>query len=351
MVEDKIAGWLHEVELNPGSERQQAIATAATTYAASAKAPALPDMVLLAHGVPVASAFNQLTEVVTAHDSTFACGIDERETHLAAAVIVAEVMDRNSLAATTAASLVLNAAATGLASAIADLPALAREARHRRGGLLRGRGPIKSTLDPTGVFNTVPPFDQDGTGVYHQEVRLLRESSVAALTATAKSLEALASKLTTRLNASDEELDLLWWCFAGRSQTLEEPWATVTSSGLAAIVAAFEMYNLLQFFAEPQSASALLARALGDHADKNVKLSSAITGAGKAQVTVTVNKTAGHQLLPVLSSLREYEALEGKAAWKGSVGRWNIDPDRTWKALDLAGECLRELIVLQSISS
>jgi len=349
MVEDKIAEWLHEVELSPGSGRQQAIASAATTYAASAKASALPDMVLLAHGVPAASAFDQLKEAVTHHDDTFACGIDERETHLAAAVIVAEVMDRNSIATSTAASLVLNAAATGLTSAIADLPALARSARHRRSGLLRGRGPVKSTLDSAGVFSTVPPFDQDGTPAYHQEVRLLSQSSMAALAATAKSLEALASKLTTRLNASDEELDLLWWCFAGRSETLDGPWTTVPNSGLAAIVAAFEMHSQLKFLAEPQSAGALLARALGPHADKKIKLSSAITGAGK--VHVAANRAAGHQLLPVLSSLHEFEALEGKAAWKGSVGRWNIDPERSWKALELAEECLRELIVLQSFSS
>jgi len=346
MVDDKIAGWLHEVELTPGSARQHAIASAAATYAASASTAAMPDLVLLAHGFPAPKAHLQVTEAVAAQDDTFACGIDELETHLVAAVIVAAVMERSSLAATAAAALVLNAAATGLNSVIADLPGLATESRHRQGGDVRRRGPIKATLEIGGVFDAVPAFDQDGANVVHQEIRALRESSVAALDATSKALADLVTTLSNRLNAADEELDLLWWCFSERSEILSQGWASVKSSGLAAVLAAVEMHQHLSFPAEPQSATSLLAKVLGDHASKTVKLEGAIDDAGMANVVVEA--TGGHQLLPVLSSLHEYQELDGKPAWKGSVARWNIDPSRTWTVLDLAGECLRELTILRT---
>jgi hypothetical protein len=345
MVKDKIAGWLHEVELTPGSERQHAITSAADEYAASASAAAMPDLVLLAHRVPASNAFHQITEAVAAHDDTFACGIEELETQLVAAVFVATVMEESSFASTTAAGLVLNAAATGLSSAIASLPGLATETHDRQGGAVRERGPITFALETSGMFDAVPAFDQDGANVLHQEVRALREASVAALGATANALAELVTRLSNRLDAADEELDLLWWCFAGRSESLKQAWASVTSTGLAAIAAAVEMDQHLKFPAEPQSATSLLAKVLGDHASNNVTLAEAIEDAGMSNLVLGL--TVGHQLLPVLSSLREYRELDGKPAWKGSVARWNIDPDRSWTALDLAGECLREQIILR----
>jgi hypothetical protein len=343
MVEDEIAGWLHEVELTPGSERQHAIASAADEYATSASATAMQDLVLLAHSVPASKAHDQITEVVAAHDDTFACGIEELETQLVAAVFVAAVMEQSTAAATTAAALVLNAAALGLRAAIASLPSLATETYDRQGGAVRERGPITSTLDIEGAFDAVPAFEQDGANVFHQEVRSLREASVAALEATSDAFEDLVARLSNRLNAADEELDLLWWCFAERSDTLEQPWTSVTNSGLAAIVAAVELYQHLKFPAGPQSATSLLAKVLGEHAGRNVTIAEAIETPGTANLILEA--TVGHQLLPVFSSLREYRELDGQPAWKGSVARWNIDPDRHWTALDLAGECLREQIV------
>jgi len=349
MIEDNIARWMHEVELTPGSDRQQAIVDAAAAYAPTAKAAELPDMVLLAHAVPADGAFGPLSEAINAKDPTFGSTIDELETHLSAAVFVAKVMSRNNLAATNTAFLVLNAAASGLTPTIADLPGLAEDTRRRRGEFVRSRGAIKSTFDAAGIFDAVPAWNQDGAQVWHQEIRLLREATVGAVDGISKALETLTNRLSTRIGAADEELDLLWWCFSERSDVLNQRWATVTSSGLAAVVAAIEMHRQLKFPAEPQSAAALLARVLGNHAGKPVKLQSAVNDARKAEVTVTMDD--GHQLLPVLSSVHEHEALNGNAAWKSSVQeRWSIDPGRIWNALDLASECLRELMILESPS-
>jgi hypothetical protein len=348
MIDDKIAGWLHAVELSPGSDRQKAIAASAKAYAASAKAADLPDLVLLAYGVAAKDAFTSLTAAVAKEDPTFGCTIGDLETRLIAAIFSAAVMEGNSTAAMTAASLIMNAEAIQLTSPIEDLSARAMEARQRHACTARRRGHITSTLDIAKVHADVPPFDQDGTPAFQQEVRLLRAASVAGVEATAKSLEALASRLSGRLQAADEELDLLWWCFAGRSETLAMDWTKVSSPGLAAIASAMEMHKLLQFATEPSSSTALLARTLGKHADKEITLATAVNIAGKHRLTTEFSD--GHQLLPILSSLREYEALGGKAVWTGSVARWSIDPDRSWNALNLAAECLRELIVLDNLS-
>ncbi len=348
MVDDKLAGWLHAVELSPGSERQQAIATAATTFAGQPKTGGLPDLVLLAHGIEVDDAFTSLTAAVVEEDDTFGCAIGELETHLIAATFAAAVMERSSMAATTAASLVLTAEAIGLQSPIAELPALAKEARQRRAGVVRKRGQITAGVDVSKAYSEVPPFAEDGTPALHEQVRLLRKASLDGIEATAKSMEALATRLSARLRAADEELDLLWWCFAGRSEVLKAEWTKVGSPGLASIAAAVEMHRLLQFPAEPASATALLAKNLGKHADKEITLATAVNAAGKQGLAVEI--ADGHQLLPVLSSLAEHKALGGKPAWKESVARWRIDPDRTWSALDLAAECLRELIILDDVS-
>ncbi|MCA1481731.1 hypothetical protein, partial [Bradyrhizobium sp. NBAIM08] len=99
----------------------------------------------------------------------------------------------------------------------------------------------------------------------------------------------------------------------------------------------------------PQASTGLLARILGDHAQKTIKLQTAVNDARKAGVGVS--RDYGHQLLPVVSSLGEHETLGGKPEWKTSVeARWKIKPGRNWKALDLANECLRELILLDSLS-
>jgi len=347
MVEESLARWLHAVELVPGSERQQAIASAAKSYASSPKASDPRDMVPLAHRVPDAvSAYETLFAAMTAADSTFGCAIGELETRLIAGAFVAAIMERNAAAASTAAYLVLNAGAIGLTSEVADLPTLATESLARRAEAVRSRRQIQSTVDIS--IDAVPAFEEDGNPATHEEVRLLRDASVASFEATAKSVESLVNQVSARLRASDEELDLLWWCVSGRSERLGGvDWTSVNDVGLASIAAAFEMSDLLVFTPHPPSAELLLARILGPHSNKKVSLQGAVNAARKSDFSVELE---GHQLLPVLSSLREHAELGGDQAWKASVKRWSIDPSRNWTGLELAAECLRELMILKQVS-
>ena len=68
----------------------------------------------------------------------------------------------------------------------------------------------------------------------------------------------------------------------------------------------------------------LLARLLGRDLEEPVALAEAVEGS--AALVDLKMPTGGHPLLPILSSISEHRTLGGDPSWKGSVGRWNIDP-------------------------
>jgi hypothetical protein len=342
MTDEQLATWLRSVNLEPGSDRQFAIGEAASALAASAEPKQIIGYVLLAHGLGDSASFSLLRDGISEHDPTFGCSIDDLETCLAAAVCVAAAMEGNPVCTSLAAAHgVLSAEWVGLANPIPELAHLAKETIHRRGGSIRSHGAITVAADFQTAIASIPELAQDGAGMLHQDGRKLGEAISAGFDAVKKSLESLARRTTTRMQSSDEELDILWWAFSGYSETLKKAWKDVANDGLLSIALALELFSLLRFLVGPQSTSAILARLLGSRANHEVALTAAISATGKQGLSVQIAE--GHPLLPVLSSLSEFSALNGKPAWKESVSRWSIDPTRPSMCLELAEQCVREL--------
>lgn len=343
----QLASWLHAVSLEPGSTRQGAIGEAAKALAAAAKAPDVAGYALLAYGQPAEEQFESIRAAVSSQDSTFGCAMDDLESRLIAAVCVAEALSRNAGIAIVAAHCVLSARWIGLECVVADLPTLATETLAQRAEAARTRTSLTVATDLSAALKQMPELPSDGAPVSHQDGRAIEAGVSAGLEVLKKAIDGLTRAVGTRLRASDEELDLLWWAMSNYSERLAKVWKQVTNEGLAALATALEFADLVQFPVEPSSTSALLARVLGSRADHEVSLASAVTAAGKEGLAARLDN--GHQLLPVLSSLSEYDALEGKTAWKGSVARWRIDPELLTTCLGLAEQCVRERLLSQQL--
>src|SRR5579862_5549530 len=116
----ELARWLREIELEPGSERLQAINSAAFSTAEGLRGFAFLDMVLLAHGQSQGEAYSTLVAAVQSLDSTFAPSADDLETRLAAGAVVAAGLSISEVTSLVAYGT-LSARWLGLGSAIPDL--------------------------------------------------------------------------------------------------------------------------------------------------------------------------------------------------------------------------------------
>ena len=280
MTDEQLATWLHDVNLMPGSTRQAAIGNAAKGIATKATVGNLAGYVLLAFGLPDSKAFSTIRAAVVEHDSTFGCAIDDLETKLAAAICVAEIMERTSLTAVVVSSLVMSADWLGLKTPISELPTRAIETQYRLAGSIRDRRVISTKVDIAPILSRLVPLPEDASPTLHQELSTLIPVVSDGLTTVTDLLKTLATQLSTRLNATDEELDILWWALSAHSERLDLPWGEVSDDGIAALFLAVEFSNLVVFPTEPQATEALLARLLGTRASHQLTIDQAITTAG-----------------------------------------------------------------------
>jgi hypothetical protein len=345
MDDARVAKWLRSVELTPGSDRQAAIVKAADEFAAGAGGPDVAAMVQLAFKLNAEDAFSALSDRIRESDTTFAGRADELETQLAAGVLIAEVLDEDSPVSACAGHCVLSAEWSQLTSALADLPRLARDALVRRAEAQRKRSDRKGqSLGDV----SVPELPEDTSPVTHVEGRALG-AAVSTLAAQANARAQQLDALTDSLRARDEEVNLLWWAFSGYSEQDAKPWPDIEADGRAAILAGFEFKWSVEFDTEPRRSTQILRRVLGNRGSNELSLVEAVQQASVGELRLP--ETIPNQvLLPVMVSLRECKDFAGKPGWIDSVGRWGIDPAHAITCLDLAGQTLRELLLIEHLT-
>ena len=347
MDDTQLAAWLRAVELEPGSDRQAAIGQAAEKFVSTVTPSAILGLVELAHGCPDESAFILLRDGIADIDPTFGCAIDDLETRLAASVFAAEVLAADALIAIPTAHSVLSAKWSGLQSPATELSQIAERTLAQRAEAVRVRVPFTFGVDTSAILTALPTFPDDGGAMTHQEGNKFRVAISEVADTMSAAVDDATKRATGRLDASDEELNLLWWAFSGRSNVEDRPWSRITNDGLAAILMGIEFGGLVKFPAEPLATRELLSRLLGAKAGHTVSLSNAVSAVGKREVLN--NAPRGHRLLPVLSSLGESRALAGKKAWTDSVARWSIDVSRETTSLDLACQTVRETLLVKQL--
>src|SRR5258708_4378934 len=261
MFEEHVPGWLHRVELQPGSDRQAAIIDAAKSLDRTLTSHQCMGLVLLAHSIDEAAAYELIRDAVASRDTTFGCPIDDLETRIIAGIFTSALLEQGSDRSVVVAQSVLSAAWAGLSSEVVDLPDLAASAVVRQSEALRTRSDFAITTDLAGAAKAVPSFPADDNPTTHNEATAMSGALSKALETIRRSFDQASQRMNSRLAASDEELDILWWAFGGYSELEEAPWASVSASRKP-LVMAVELARLTRFVVEPPSARAVLSRLL-----------------------------------------------------------------------------------------
>ena len=347
-VKEQLPKWLRAIELEPGGDRLAAIESSAIRLGGTLCGRDVLDMTLLAHGQSYGNAFDHLNHAVQTHDLTFGCRADDLESTVAAGAAVSALLAQESKSASVAAQGILSANWLGLSPAVTELPGLARATIRRRSEALRRRRALPRP-GKKAFFDEVPKFDDDDTEnpVTQQEGRLLRAAAKAVADVLQTSQDSFARVLVARLDAADEELELLWWAFSDYSELAKARWADLAPE-MAVVLCGIEFGNKLAFEIELPSTDALLARLLGRNLKEPIALAKAVESSA-ALVDLKV-PTGGHPLLPILSSISEHRVLDGNPSWSGSVSRWNIDPDHSAGKLAFACQAVRERALIGNTS-
>lgn len=341
--------WMRAVELQTDGERLAAIESSAIHLGKKLSGRDVLDMTLLAHRRSHGNAFDLLSDSVREHDPSFGCRADDLETAIAACAAVSAVLAKDSKSASVAAQGVLSAKWLGLHSAVAELPALARATSRRRSEVLRKRRALPKPVK-IGFFkdfsNEISDLDPDEPATNYG-VQILGKSTENMASKLQSNQRSFADVLVARLDAADEELEILWWAYSDYSELGKKKWTELTSEA-AALLCGIELGKKLEFEIDLPSTEALLARLLGPNFNESVSLATAIEAS--ASFLSSMELPSGHPLLPILSSMSEHRALSGDPSWKGSVSRWKIDPDHSAEKLALACQAVREIALTGGIS-
>ena len=350
-VKRQLPTWMRSVELDRDSTRLDALEQAAICLARKLSGRDILDMTLLAYNQAQGDAFDHLRDSVRDRDPTFGCMPDDLESAIAAGAVVAKLLSGDSKAASVTAQGVLSAKWIGLCPAVSELPKLAAATSGRRSEALRQRKRLPKNPVNKDFFSDFLPeateVDPD-EAVRREDFQLLAKAATEMAIKLQTGQHAYAKVLAARLNAADEELEVLWWAYTNYSEFAKKKWGDLAPE-TAALLCGIELGAKFTFEIELPSTEALLARLLGPDIQATVSLSAAVDGA--ATLMESMNLPVGHRLLPILSSMSEHSVLQGDPAWKGSVDRWSIDPEHATKKLDFACQAVRETVLMGNISN
>jgi hypothetical protein len=344
-VDARLAEWLHDVDLQPAADRQQAIATAARALAEGVASRELLGLVVVAHGGSDADSGGRIEEAIRSADSTWSVRSDDAAARRTAAVAVAMAMEGDGGAAVTAALGVRSAGFLGMAPVVADLAPLADVALLRASEALRGRSDLSAAgADIKGAFKAVPALNPGESALTDQVSAVAKAAQTAAARAAGVTGDSMPA-VTRRFKALEEEVDLLWWLLGEYSERARSAFKSVDEAA-APCVLALDFGGLVAFPCPPRATRAVLSRALDTRALQMIELGGAV---GKTIEVIgsdwIPNDVRNHTLLPVLSAAREHHEFDGKAAWTDSIARWNVDPALESTALDLAEQLVGEQVL------
>jgi GTPase-associated system helical domain len=353
LTDERFPAWFENVELEPASFRLSALREASETLAERLPARHAIDLVTYAMGRRSVQAFQVVVTAVSAHDRSFAPAADDLEPRLVAAAAVARVLERAGEDAAAAAGAVLSGEFAGLSSPLAELPALARAAIAERFRRARTRIPAPS-LD---VLGRIEGETAVGTEYMPPEaaIRRLREESVALARELQSAITTLGQRFDARLDAADEELDILWWAFSAPPAMVERGrWDEPSESAAASLLrAGLELAARHRRGGEVPSAREILRRVLGPLANDEFAISDVVEGTA----AVSLDPVEPNALLPILTSAGEYLAFReaelisfgGERSWIDSCLRYGVDPSLRHQGEEIAAQTLRELLLARAM--
>ena len=343
-LQKHLPDWFREASLAPTPEQFTARRGAIADLAEYATKEGL-GMAALAHGLEASEAAEAASALVQTHDPTFSPKSDKLEGCLLAGAALAQSFAEDADQVLVAAEAVLSAAFLDLQPAVAELPTLAHEYLSQRATSRRERGDLSTLTFPTvpkdGLPRAVAPESET------TELEALADAVEAILRSFTSSQRNFRAALVNHLRATDEELDVAWWAFAGGSSRLlnmkKSKGKARAAVGLAAGIEFWDQLTLLPVF---PSTTELLSRVLGTDADKPTQLRTAVEALVEADLAPDSLPDEGDSLLPILTAVRQCKNFNGKPAWVEALQRWNIDPQRESTGAALGRQVLRELTIL-----
>jgi len=340
LVDDRFPRWVETIELEPTSGRRFAALRAAAESVGSGLRPrSALALVEYAAGLASPAAFDAVQSAVATNDGSFAAAAADLEPRLVASVALARALERLDQSAALVAGAVLSAEFVGLRFPVEELPTLARAALAGRFQRLRSRVP-PARLEP--VPNRPAPTEQP------------RPADLDALAETlTRRVTALEQRLGTRLDAANEELDLLWWAFGAQPSGERLRWGDLESTE-ALLRTGRELADRHRFHAEVPSARELARRAIGALADEEFTLADVVVS-GAAHVAV--DGLVPGPLLPILTSAAAFRALGDEQAfsfeadrdWIEAVRGHGIDPRLRRRGDEITAQTLRELLLARAL--
>ena len=354
VLDDRFPHWFESVELEPASERYDALCEAAETVARSLGPAAALNLVTYAMGRDSAPAFEAVHAAVSAQDRTFAAAAGDLEPRLLAAAALARVLENNDRAAAVVAGAVLSAEFAGLRSPVEELPQLARAALTNRFRGLRGRVEVPAE-QLENIFNDLPRVTADRPAHSGEEVGLLRAATGTVAERLIGTLATFGQRVDTRLDAADEELDILWWAFAAQGTDNAMRWAGLPGPD-ALLRTGLELADRHRFEFEVPSAQEILCRVLGPLASEEYSLLEVVAGSADQ---VALDSARPGPLFPILTSCAEClaaaadpapGAFPGDNSWVDSAGRHGVDPTIRRRGDEIAAQTMREVLLARALS-
>jgi hypothetical protein len=339
VLAERFPDWVESVELLPGSDRVSALRGAAETLGAGLRPRAVLDLVAYAVGRDSPAAFMSVSAAVSASDPSFAAAAADLEPRLVASAAVARALENDDDTAAIVAGAVLSAEFAGLHAPVVELPALARAAQARRFGRVRERVAVpRIDLGRTAVEIPNPHAAPWRSGDEADRRTGGAEPLTEQLT---RILAGLAERFETRLDAADEELDVLWWAFSAHDEPAAG-WGETASADVF-LRAGRELADRHRFNAEIPTARAILRRVLGPRGDEEYVLADAIAAAGGR---VELDSAPPGPLLPILTANAAYIAAGGDPGWIDAAAARGVDARIRRRGEEIAAQTLRELLLV-----
>jgi hypothetical protein len=330
LLDELFPRWVETIELAPTSSRRfEALRSAVDAVAARVQPHRAFVLTEYAVGVFSREAFDVVMAAVAARDPSFAPAPADLEPRLVAAAILARTMERHDDSTAVAAGAVLSAEFAGLEFAVAELPDLARAAVSERFRKLRGRlppVPMRAEADDT-----------------------------SGADALARWLVTLEDNFDTRLDAVNEELDILWWAFAAQDSGDRLGWNEARSAEKL-LSAGRQMADLHRFNGEIPSAREIAKRVIGAVGSEEYALADVVPpGAMEVQIPGLI----GEPLLPILTCAAAYGsgadehsdfALEPWRDWAGTAREQGVDPSMRRRGDEIVAQTVRELLLARALA-
>jgi GTPase-associated system helical domain len=356
-MRDEFLRWYRPVNVSANRELLEARWRGVVGLVETADAASVETMLAIALRTkprPQPARVAKLRERFKAADDLFEMEGNDRELEVLSAAALATLYDSDNDASAHAALTATTASCFGARTA--DFPldlAAAAEATICRISETRRKRPDLSKL----VMERTTQIELDQASTNNLQQSFGHEAVLAALTAIARRAQAANTVLVRSFNAAvrsmdkftsiqDEELQMLWWLFGGRSKTMDRPFTSIPEEAQPIVLAA-EVAATTEFLPGPVSVKPILSRA-GLKERKKFAIPAAVNA---CDPDLLVTFISGIDPSPITQPLhfaikRKLETGDATAWVAGWSAITGIDSGYTLPAIELGNLFYRERLGL-----